>query len=416
MNSNITYVLDVNNIYNFTNNEDYTEKKYSFNNVDYKIIKYNKEKLIHYKENDYNKFIELSKFRSVFFKGDKLCAFSPPKSVEYSSFIKKYTNVSECWVEDFIDGTMINLFYDTTNNNWEITTKSTIGGNIMFFNNPNMQVKKTFRDMFFEACNYNNFNINSLPSKYSYTFIMQHPENRIVTPNEYPKIFLLKIYEISYLSDLKYQITEINTANFSNTPPYVFSNTGINVVCKYVINSYDDIQKYYENDDIPFYCVGAMIYNKNGDRTKIRNKNYELVRKLRGNQPKLQYHYLCLKKENKIKEFLSYYPEHINDFKEFKVKMFYYTNNLYLKYIECFIKKVKPLKDYEFQYKNHLYKIHEKYKNELVANKMKVDKKVVIDYINGLHPAQQMFVINYEDYNKNIENENNIENNEEMQV
>jgi len=27
-----------------------------------------------------------------------------------------------------------------------------------------------------------------------------------------------------------------------------------------------------------------------------------------------------------------------------------------------------------------------------------------------------MFVINYEDYNKNIENENNIENNEEMQV
>ena len=94
--------------------------------------------------------------------------------------------------------------------------------------------------------------------------------------------------------------------------------------------------------------------------------------------------------------------------------MFYYTNNLYLKYIECFIKKVKPLKEYEFQYKNHLYKIHEKYKNELAANKMKVDKKVVIDYINGL--SKKMFVINYEDYNKNIENDNNIENDEEMQV
>ena len=411
MNFNITYELDVKTIYNFEKDLDYTEKKYNFNNVDYKIIKYNKNRLNFYKENDYNKFLELSKFRSVILKEDKLLLYSPPKSVDYELFIEKYKDVSECWVEDFIDGTMINLFYDITNNNWEISTKSSVGGNLMFFNNPNLEIKKTFRDMFFESCSYNNFNINSLPQKYKYTFIMQHPENRIVTPNDYPKIFLLKIYEMNYISDLKYKISEINTLNFSNTPPYIFFNTGIQLVSKYNITTYNDVQEYYKNDNVPFFCVGSMIYNKNGERTKIRNKNYEIVRQLRGNQPKLQYHYLCLKKENKIKEFLFYYPEHRNDFNEFKLKMFEYTNNLYLKYIECFIKKQKPLKEFEFQYKNHLYKIHEKFKNELISKNMKVDKKVVIDYINSLHPAQQMFVINYGEYNTNVEN-----NEEEMVI
>ena len=138
-----------------------------------------------------------------------------------------------------------------------------------------------------------------------------------------------------------------------------------------------------------------MIYNEDGTRTKLRNNNYEIVRKLRGNQPKLQYNYLCLKQENKIKEFLYYYPEHSFIFNKFKTKTFQYTNQLFMNYISCFIRKEKPLKEYDFQYKNHMYKLHEKFKSELKPNNKTIDKKFVIDYFNQLHPAQQMFVINY---------------------
>ena len=84
--------------------------------------------------------------------------------------------------------------------------------------------------------------------------------------------------------------------------------------------------------------------------------------------------------------------------------MYNYTNNLYVKYIECFIKKEKQLKEFEFEYKTHMFKLHEKYKNDLLKENKKIDKKVVIDYINSLHPAQQMFVINYSKKNNNIEN------------
>ena len=393
MNTNITYNFDVKNIYNFDNN-DYTIKNYTYNNVDYKIIKYNKERLQHYKKNDINKFIELGKFRSVILKNDKLLVFSPPKSIDINVFKDKYTDINKCWTEDFIDGTMINLFFDTTNNSWEISTKSLVGGNSYFYDNNN----HTFRSMFFEACNANNFNINSLPQLYKYTFVMQHPNNRIVTPIDLPKLFLVKIYEITETTNNIYKITEINTTNFANTPPYIFLNTGVIVLYKYFITSYDDINNHY-NSNVPYYCVGSMIFNEDGTRSKIRNNNYEYVRKLRGNQPKLQYNYLCLKKENKVKEYLQYYPEHKFEFNNFKNQMYNYTNDLFLNYISCFIRKEKMLKDYEFQFKTHMYKIHEEYKNKLVSQNKKIDKKFVIDYINNLHPAQQMFVINYSNYN-----------------
>ena len=48
-----------------------------------------------------------------------------------------------------------------------------------------------------------------------------------------------------------------------------------------------------------------------------------------------------------------------------------------------------------------MYHLHQKYINELKPQNKFVDKKVVIDYINDLHPAQQMFVINYKYNSKN---------------
>ena len=60
----------------------------------------------------------------------------------------------------------------------------------------------------------------------------------------------------------------------------------------------------------PYNIVGVMIYAPDGTRTKLRNPNYEDIRKLRGNQAKLQYQYLTLRQNGKMKDFLIYYPEY----------------------------------------------------------------------------------------------------------
>ena len=400
------YTFDINNIPSSNNNtqDEIYNKKYNFNNVEYNILKYNKTILKEYENNNnYDKFNSLSKFRSIIMRNNKIICYSPSKSVSYEYFKNNNTDLSQCWVEDFIDGTMINVFYDTINNCWEIATKSTVGGNICFFTNNYDNVHNngyTFRKMFFETCNYNNFDLNTLNTNFTYTFIMQHPFNRIVVPIYYPTLYLIKVYSYNYENNINI-VSEENLLNFVSSPPCIFLNTGVKFINKYHISNYNDIENYYNNINTNYQCLGCMIYNPDGIRSKIRNNNYENVRKLRGNQPKLQYTYLSLKQNNRINEFLEYYPEYKSSFANYKNDMFNYTNNLFINYFNCYIKKEKPLKEYEYQYKNHMFKLHEIYKNTLKINNKKIDKKFVIDYFNNLHPAQQMFVINYENYNNN---------------
>ena len=405
-------------ILNPENSNKYNIKKYTFNNNVYNIVKYNKPVLKLLEYNNIDEFNEMAKCRSVILKNDKVVAFSPPKSICFDLFKKAHINITESWVEDFIDGTMINVFFDNINQVWEIATRSTVGGNIIFFNDVknNKYFNKnkfntetdnyhnaTFRTLFFETCNANNFNLNTLDKRFSYSFVLQHPMNRIVTPTTMPMIYLIKVYQILHNADINTNVTinEINLQNFISMPPYIFLNTNVKFVNKYPISSYFDVETYYNSDNIPYYCVGCMVYNADGSRSKIRNNNYEKVRKMRGNNPKLQYNYLCLKQENKVKEFLQYYPEHNVIFNKFKNLVYDYTNGLFINYISCFIRKEKPLKEYDFQYKKHMYILHEKFKNELKPNKKTIDKKFIIDYVNSLHPAQQMFIINYNNYSHN---------------
>lgn len=391
------------------------KKLYNFNNVEYTIIKYNKSYLKTLEksllENDIIKYDILSKYRSVILRNNKLIVFSPEKSLPYEKFKEKHLDYNNIWIEDFVDGTMINVFFDDINNQWEIATRSTIGGNILFFNdiknynyfNLNQEDFEkynniTFRSMFFEACNSCNFNLNTLDNKYVYSFILQHPFNRIVTPIIKPEIFLIKVYEISNTFP-NINIIEKPLNFFIENPPYIFSNTTIQFINSYIfIRTFDNLYNLYNNGSIQYDIVGCIVTDINGNRTKIRNINYEKVRKLRGNQPKLQYNYLSLRKDNKLNDFLTYYPEHVLLFRKFQTLLYNYTDELFKNYISCYIKKDKILKDYDFQFKTHMYNLHQKYITELKPINKHIDKKFVINYINNLEPAQQMFVINYRIY------------------
>ena len=122
------------------------------------------------------------------------------------------------------------------------------------------------------------------------------------------------------------------------------------------------------NGNTPFDIVGIIFYNvKTGNRTKVRNITYEKVRQLRGNQPTLEYQYLCLRQENKVSEFLKYYPEtkpHINV-------------------------------EYSGRYKCHMYNLHKLYTTELKSKKMFITFQLVKEYVNTLSPALLLHSLNY---------------------
>jgi hypothetical protein len=104
-----------------------TIKKWSNNDKVYKIIRYNKS----YLSDDLIRTSGL--FRSVILNNDgKIISFAPPKSLRPDNFIKLHEDeMKQCIAERYIEGTMINLFYD---GEWEMTDEGlVIKGNLDLF-------------------------------------------------------------------------------------------------------------------------------------------------------------------------------------------------------------------------------------------------------------------------------------------
>ena len=140
--------------------------------------------------------------------------------------------------------------------------------------------------------------------------------------------------------------------------------------------------------------MGIIIKHKNGKRTKMRNPNYEYIKYLRGNNTKLQYQYLCLRKLDKVKEYIKYFPRSRKQLSAFRDQVHTFTINLYKNYIKCYIKKQKPLKEFPIQFRTHMFNLHQYYLS-IRPNKGYINKISVIDYINKLEPAKLMYALNY---------------------
>ena len=59
-----------------------------------------------------------------------------------------------------------------------------------------LAVNNTFRYMFNQVCDEIGFNMNDLNKDYCYSFVMQHPRNRIVKVIKSMKLYLVDVYEI----------------------------------------------------------------------------------------------------------------------------------------------------------------------------------------------------------------------------
>ena len=168
-------------------------------NDDLFVLKYDKTKLT--PEN----IDGLGLFRSVITDGTKIISFSPRKSKTIEDFkhSMKQSGVTDTTgtliIENIVDGTMVNLFH--WRGEWRIATRSLIGGgNNFFMNEKGVQV--TYKQMFFEILENMkrdlNFDLDQLSTDCCFSFVMQHPANRIVTPIEHPALVLVAIGKTTY--------------------------------------------------------------------------------------------------------------------------------------------------------------------------------------------------------------------------
>lgn len=375
------------------------------NNSIYRVIRYDKDLLC------FDLIPSHGLCRSVIINSaNKVVGFAPPKSLPADAFIKKYSDKTDeefnKWsenviAEEFVEGTMINVFFDPAigiSGSWEISTRNTVGATSGFYKSP---CAKTFRQMFMEAATENKLDINKLDTNFCYSFVLQHPENRIVVPFSKPQLYLVGVYKIENNPN------EIIVSHYDSSEyKYFFSNldTSVKFPTQYSFRTYKELVDKYGSMNTSYDIVGVVIHNKlTGERTKIRNPVYEQVRNLRGNQPKLQYQYLCLRKEGKVKDFLKYYPENKKEFSTFRDQVHLFTNTLYANYVACYIRKERPLIEFSEQYRTHMFNIHQLYMNELREKHLFVTNTLVQKYVNDLHPSLLMYCLNFQMRKRNID-------------
>ena len=373
-------------------------------NQQYKVIRYNKNLLC----KEYIPTYGLC--RSIIFnKNNKVIGFSPPKSIPSDEFILKYPSSSssdeivaeDIVAEEFIEGTMINVFWDPDcglTGCWEISTRNCVGAETSFYKYKNA---KTFRTMFLETLTSCNLNLDYLDKDFCYSFVLQHPENRIVVPFFKPQLYLVSVFTIIQSKNLLniYPCRMKKVKECTN-----WSNTTVKFPETYEFRNYSDLIEKYASMNTSYNILGVVFYNvKTGERCKVRNPVYEQVRQLKGNQPKLQYQYLVLRKEGRVSEYLTYFPETKKIFSQFRDQMHLFTKTLYSNYISCFIKKEKTLLEYPEQFRCHMFSLHQFFLNDLREKKLFVNSSFVIKYVNDLHPSQPMFSLNYQMRKRNID-------------
>ena len=353
-------------------------KQWMRNHKVYNILKYDKELLTH------DMVDKTGLCRSVIYSNKKINVFSPPKAMSFDVFKDRFTEL-ESYAEEFIEGTMINMFYDEDVEKWEIATKSSVGAGVSYFKD-----QSTFEQLFYEICNHINLDFENISKDYVYSFVMQHPKNKFVLPITEMRLYLIALYKIDNL-----KVREISRAEYH-------TDSGLNDLIsktwhpyQIAIDSYENLKNNFGSMNTDINYMGIVIKSQTGQRTKIRNPNYEYLKQLRGNSTKLQYHYLCLRQMNRVKEYLQYYPESRKAFSGFRQQIHLFTDNLYNNYIRCYIRKEKPLTEFPTQFRAHMFNLHQHYLSIKEDNGY-IHKYIVVAYVNSLEPARLMYSLNYQ--------------------
>lgn len=233
---------------------------------------------------------------------------------------------------------------------------------------------------------------------------MKHPCNPMVEIVTHPSLYLIEVYEIENVSETNTVIHVKDRNKFFNE---LTINWDIKIPRKVIFEKYSDIKflNLFETNDVQYIrkCIvmGYVIKNlSTGERTKVRNKEYEYFQNLRGNQYDFLYHYLTLRQSGKIREYLGSFPEKYSEMKSYRDLFHKFTENVYFYYFSVNITKTNKLSDIPYFYRKYVYNLHGLYISEKNNDaKFKVTKYYVINYVNNLHPSILIKSLNqYLDY------------------
>ena len=299
---------------------------------DYIILNYQKYKI---RNSNIN---ELGLYRSVVKKNDEIVCVSPGKALELSDFLDKY---QEYKIEEFVEGVMVNCFYDKELDDWQQACYDEIN---------NKHIKELFNNMFDKE------NWSKLNKKYSYSFVIQDKSLDLATKKR--EIYLIDVFNKFEVVAKKPELKNVLVPNIYKRP------------LKEVVE-----EKCHINSN--HLCKGVVLKYKN-KRAKILNSSFEYYRYIFNNSSIQKiFEFFYFRKRDFIEK------HGINLYNTMKKNYYNLTYGIYITYRNVYIRKTDDISIYETSIQQILNDLHNDYINLLMPSKKYIDKKYTIKKMNN---------------------------------
>lgn len=319
-------------------------------------------------------------YRSIImsFPEKKLLAFAPIKTLSIDRFKEQNPNLKDIAIHEYIDGILIQLFYDERVLKWKLRTitnnDTSNNDELLFIEATAGNINKPFDELAI---------LEYFPKNYCYTFCLKTQYSLESS------MYLISIYKIIDNNIIKYipQYEYENWSSFSNLNGIICFPTNENIY-----------ESYYElNEDIQYnYNIKKLVLTNTdtGYETTISTNEYKLFKQSQNIDDLLIYKYLCLQRINKEHDYVMHFSSMKNNFYLVKQLYDWLIRTVHCIYIDFYIEKKAnyiPIK-----YKNDIQNIHNRYIHSLNNKEpMLITKHIVKEYYDKKDPHEIMNLLNY---------------------
>lgn len=322
--------------------------------------------LIHYSKETSNLTLpHVGEFRSVVWDmiaNHPVCA-GPAHGLKMTAAIDASVNPSADahTVEDFIDGVMINMFH--YGGHWRLATRTVLGADCSFYGT------RSFADLFWETFTGAGLTVGDLDQTATYSWVLQHPEERIVVA---PNYGIPKLYLVATNGALNEKLLKL--------APRVHSD----------LKSLEDVVQRVSAWGRRFGTTwqGLVIKTPDGKRYKLRSNEYDEARHLRGNQAKRAYIWLERWGAGRLGAYLRLYPEEQCDADVVVGRFKNCTQELYDLYQRVYRRKELPLGQAPQKYRKLLWDAHQANAGAYFP--------ALREFMNKQDTARKLWLVNYE--------------------
>lgn len=329
------------------------------------IIRYNKGKSDFSKEH-------VGYFRSVVWDDmtNRPVCVAPFRSTK-SEEVDPFGPDSPMVVEEFVDGTMINMFW--YKHGWVLTTRSNLGANNSFYGS------RPYAELFWEAFHASNLTLDMLDTLQCYSWVLQHPEERIVVAAPYgiPRIRLVGVSHIHAGDGALY---------VSDTYPSVLAKLSPE---KYPLQSFQECKDRVVAWGKRFGTAWQGLVVKCGEkRWKFRSQQYTEARALRGNQAKREYLWLEHWGKGTLFKYLNIYKEEEVPAMHVIANLKAETQAIYDTYMDVYFHRKYPLGQAPSKYRKFLWDLHQAKVGKFFGNTVK--------FVNGCETKRLLWLLHFD--------------------